>query len=108
MNCPLCSAPLQLLTGGNGYAVALVPVVDNGWIKPGAPRVEERRIVANVYACPACEYAQIGSLPLVDGEFSEEPSEPMFDMDGGYYHAPDSGDPEFDENGNDISEGGRK
>lgn len=52
MICPACGAALQLLSGRDGWPV--VPAFDGR-------RVVERRTLANVYACPACEYAHVGA-----------------------------------------------
>lgn len=53
--CPECGAALQLLAGAEGWSV--VPIFDGR-------RIVERRQLANVYACPACEFAQVGAAGL--------------------------------------------
>lgn len=63
MTCPDCGAGLNLLTGAGGFAVEQCLAVDaRGQALPGAPRVVERRILANVYTCPACEFAHVGPV----------------------------------------------
>lgn len=65
MICPECGAALQVLSGPDGWQVVPVVAVDaRGQLLPGAPRVEERRTLANVYACPACEFMQAGAVGL--------------------------------------------
>lgn len=61
MNCPECRAALQPLRGPDGYAVLAVLATDaRGQLLPGRPREHLRRVLATVYACPACEYAAAG------------------------------------------------
>jgi hypothetical protein len=62
VTCPSCGARLQLLTGRDGFGV--VPVMagdDSAGPVDGRPSVD-RRVVANVYACPACEFVQAGAI----------------------------------------------
>ena len=56
MTCPQCGARLQVLAGRDGFGV--VPAAGEGG------RIVERRIMANVYACPACEFVQAGAVGL--------------------------------------------
>jgi hypothetical protein len=54
-SCPNCNVTLNLLTGQDGWGVE--PTVD----ATSRRRVMERRVLANVYACPRCEHIEEGS-----------------------------------------------
>lgn len=56
MTCPLCSAPLNVLRGPDGYAVDVVP--QSSYPLRGTKLAERRRLAA-IVTCSACEYVLI-------------------------------------------------
>lgn len=58
VSCPACGAALNRLGGRDGWAVESAPCGGtNRW-------VVERRRLATVWACPACEHVQVGRVDV--------------------------------------------